>query len=439
MGTQNGTYRNTVGVTISNDEIDLTNVAAASRPVYLTLEGSSGAWVFHDVDNSLYLAQTASSKNQLNGATSSDANTAKWTIVISSGTTTITNVQNSSRTIQYNSNSGQERFSTYTSTQKAVCLYVEKTASGSSDPEPSDLDDSIYRIRDAVGYLCVNTDGTISKTTDPTDMGTLFTAVRQSDDTYLIHAQGRAIASADASGNIVLSENASISLTHGTNNEYISVGNDKYVNADVVAGDVGAEWTFEEVGTNDANLPSVTLNQPSGDTKYYRTFFADFPFTPSNGTAYTVSASGGMAATTALSGTVPARTAVLIVSDETPIDIVPQSGGISLDAVSNNQLVGTCQPVATSSMSGTVYVFSQKNGVTGFYRYSGATLAANKAYLLFSGSGAPQAFALSFDTATGINELEISDEDVCFDLTGRRVLKPRTGVYIRNGRKVLVK
>ena len=439
--TQNENNRSAVSVTTYDNTTQ--TVTATSDMQVLTLGGdATDGWSFYTGSGYLYAA--SSSKNWLRTQETNNNNGLASISVANTGTASITFDKGSysHNQLKYNSNNNNNIFSCYASGQQAVSLYVEKETSG-GEPVVSDIETGIYRIKDAVGYLCVKTDGTLTKTSDPTDLGTIFTviknATRSSDVTYTLEAQGKTIATFDGT-TVTLGDGTTVTLQHGTNNDYISVGDGTYINADVQAGDVGAEWTFDEVETNDSDLPSITLNQPSGDTKYYRTFFADFPFTPSSGVAYIVSASGGMAETTAIDGTVPANTAVLIVSEENPIDIVPQGDDISLDAISGNQLVGTCQPKLVSSLSGTPYVFSQKNGVVGFYRYSGTTLGANKAYLVVGGNNTPQSFALSFgSTTTGIDVLEISDEDVFYDLTGRRVLNPHTGVYIRNGRKVLVK
>ncbi len=50
-----------------------------------------------------------------------------------------------------------------------------------------------------------------------------------------------------------------------------------------------------------------------------------------------------------------------------------------------------------------------------------------------------KSFSLDFDNETGITEITEKTEatEACYDMSGRRILKPTKGLYIKNGRKVL--
>ena len=78
----------------------------------------------------------------------------------------------------------------------------------------------------------------------------------------------------------------------------------------------------------------------------------------------------------------------------------------------------------------------------GFYHPAATKLKANRAYLPAVGGGV-NAFTLVFDegTETGISQIETvpGAADVFYDLTGRRIATPGKGLYIKNGKKVLVK
>ena len=74
-----------------------------------------------------------------------------------------------------------------------------------------------------------------------------------------------------------------------------------------------------------------------------------------------------------------------------------------------------------------------------------ATVAANRAYLQFT-AGSPSRDILSIDggDATGINMvngegLKVNGTEVYYNLQGQRVLYPTKGLYIVNGKKVIVK
>lgn len=446
--TQSSNNRSATQVTKSDNTI-----TATSATQELTLGGdATNGWSFYTGDGYLYAASSKS--NYLRTQTTNDANGLATISVTSAGVASITfQGSNTRNQLKFNQNGSNPIFSCYSNGQTSVSLYVQQETS--AEPEASDIDDGIYRIKDAVGYLCVNPDGTLSKTTDPSNLGTIFTAVKQTDGTYRIQAQDRTIATANGS-TVTLSEDATISLYHGTNNEYISLGDDMYVNADVLAGSVGAEWTFAAVETTDTHLPTIDLSTPTTGSASsdctYRTFYADFPLTLSEGRAYTITLSGHVATAKRINGTIPAGTPVLIVTGEenddsaTSISIIPQLNDLDLAGFSDeeNVLRGTCLPIATASIAGNVYVFSQREGVPGFYRYSGTTLGANKAYLVLGAAAAnPSSFSIQFpdDETTGVEVIPTADGDTntYYDLSGRRVTSPTTGVYVLDGKKVLVK
>ncbi len=109
-----------------------------------------------------------------------------------------------------------------------------------------------------------------------------------------------------------------------------------------------------------------------------------------------------------------------------------------------NQLAGVSDPAGkTAANPSTTFVLNKTatNGV-GFYRLtSGKTLGVGKAYLTYSGSLAPEFFGFD-DNTTGVNEVRGQMEDVrgeYYDLQGRRVAQPTKGLYIVNGKKVVIK
>ena len=81
-------------------------------------------------NNGTYLAYTNTSTSKNNNlytlsspSTTDELNQVSWTIEISNGDATITNVYNTNRQLQYNASSGQERFCCYVSAQTAVQIY----------------------------------------------------------------------------------------------------------------------------------------------------------------------------------------------------------------------------------------------------------------------------------------------------------------------------
>ena len=113
--------------------------------------------------------------------------------------------------------------------------------------------------------------------------------------------------------------------------------------------------------------------------------------------------------------------------------------------------------VAGGALASTVseYIFVMKKatyaGTLTFQKLSitGVTMPANKAYVQVAASAFPSAHALSISFGeggvTGISEAtllninEVIKNNNVYDLSGRRVAKPTKGLYIVNGKKVVIK
>ena len=106
-----------------------------------------------------------------------------------------------------------------------------------------------------------------------------------------------------------------------------------------------------------------------------------------------------------------------------------------------NELTGTLETVAKPT-TGTVYTLQNLNNTLGLYKYTGATVKGGKAYYhLADGAAVPMGFVFDFEgQTTGVESIEVNaDNQVIYDLSGRRVAKAGKGLYIINGKKVLVK
>lgn len=107
-----------------------------------------------------------------------------------------------------------------------------------------------------------------------------------------------------------------------------------------------------------------------------------------------------------------------------------------------NKLVGTISPRYIEATSGGNTNYGLQNGE--FHPYAAAgTLGANKAYLQLPTKSARTLTFVVEDETNGIanvHQTSATDNDACYDLQGRRVnLQQKKGLYIRNGKKVLVK
>lgn len=92
--------------------------------------------------------------------------------------------------------------------------------------------------------------------------------------------------------------------------------------------------------------------------------------------------------------------------------------------------------------NGTHYALGAKGGVVGFVKVkSGVTIPSGKPYLVIGGA-AREFIGFGEEEATGISLTETSElrtDNAVYDLQGRRVAQPTKGLYIVNGKKVLVK
>lgn len=93
----------------------------------------------------------------------------------------------------------------------------------------------------------------------------------------------------------------------------------------------------------------------------------------------------------------------------------------------------------------TNFILAQRDGVVGFYKSAGGTLKAKKAYLqlptdLISGSNSISFYVEDGTTAIqNVTTHPATTDDAWYTLQGVRVAQPTHGLYIHNGKKVVVK
>jgi hypothetical protein len=89
----------------------------------------------------------------------------------------------------------------------------------------------------------------------------------------------------------------------------------------------------------------------------------------------------------------------------------------------------------------TIYALGKKNDVVGFILVkNGTTIPSGRAYLNIAG-GAREFIGFGDEDATGIDAVKQSAkaDNLYFNLAGQRVAQPTKGLYIVNGKKVIVK
>ena len=175
----------------------------------------------------------------------------------------------------------------------------------------------------------------------------------------------------------------------------------------------------------------------------YATFYAPVAVTvPAGVTAHTVTINGEWATLSEALEVIPANTGVVLYSETAGTYNFTITDDV--EAIEGNALRGSVAATYYTT-AGTYYALAQVDGVVAFYKdaFNNSRFQNNshKAYLYVA--GAAQSASLRFDFAgtTAIEEVETEvAESVIYDLTGRRVNEiTKAGVYIVNGKKVLVK
>lgn len=198
-------------------------------------------------------------------------------------------------------------------------------------------------------------------------------------------------------------------------------------------------FTFEEV-----TYPNtITFNEAQNINGVSRiaTFSAPFAtIIPAGVKAYYVSAKGTEATMTAIEAqAIPANQGVILTSESGDAATMVPAAGETAATITGNQL-GHSAGAAKALTAGEGYILGNGTEGTAFYPCKAGSLPINKAYLL--GNGGESAIAMNFGNAvTGINTIAApaSAKAPIFDLSGRRVVKATKGLYIQNGKKVIVK
>lgn len=153
-------------------------------------------------------------------------------------------------------------------------------------------------------------------------------------------------------------------------------------------------------------------------------------------------ADGKLIKTTVKGGTVPANTGLLLKGTPGTVTFPVVASG-STD-VSGNKLVGKTAEYELAAAGGYVLMNDETNGL-GFYLNSNAfTVGANTAYLPAGFDTTPEARVTFFsfgDETTGIQTVNGEGFTVnnYYNLSGQRVNHPTKGLYIVNGKKVVIK
>ena len=171
-----------------------------------------------------------------------------------------------------------------------------------------------------------------------------------------------------------------------------------------------------------------------------------------NACAYTATVGDDVITLHLLGKVIPKGTAVIIVGEDNDISMTRDDVSAAEYSVKND-LRGVDEPTLrttlTSNDAEALYMLSNKNDHFGFHSFGAANVPARKAYFTIPSSANARAFSMVFDDdATAARQLlitnhlsPVSESSAYYDLNGRKVnaknLKP--GVYVKNGKKVVIK
>ena len=172
----------------------------------------------------------------------------------------------------------------------------------------------------------------------------------------------------------------------------------------------------------------------------------DLDFSATDIEAYTVKVSTKGVATLTKVDEVPAGTPVLLYAEGGATEDIPVTTGAA-DVEGNDLVAGTGAAVATTDGAYTNMILNVVDEKIGFYFANNQNVAANRAYLHIATELAPDAasgarLSIIFDgETTGIAEVEKAgaENGAIYNLSGQRVSKPANGLYIVNGKKVIIK
>lgn len=239
------------------------------------------------------------------------------------------------------------------------------------------------------------------------------------------------------------------SLVYGTNSSSVLAEDDATavykVSADgnvaISSADNFMRYYSVTVATNSNN--AVTVSSAAYAT-IVTTGNVDFSKTPGvtaykasiNGTSLVLSEVTAAPINTPLIIAANAASYVLAITTSTP------------SAVGDNDLKAASVDItqANATPGKTIYVLNKVDDVVCFYKLSATgTLKAGKAYVELDST--TDASALNFfisddhetDGVKAANALEVMTKDGIYDMQGRKVIRPSKGLYIVNGKKVVIK
>jgi hypothetical protein len=182
-------------------------------------------------------------------------------------------------------------------------------------------------------------------------------------------------------------------------------------------------------------VTSVTADIKADGSTFSSAYPIDCDKLPAGVKAYKVTKMTASEVTASeVTGQVAANTGLILKADAAKsYDIPVVASGVAVDGNLLKAAVAATEVAADEA-------YGLKDGK--FHKLNAGTIPANKAYLPATAVSAPELSIVFGGEATGIADVRSKKADVrgdFFDLQGRKVAQPTKGLYIQNGRKVILK
>lgn len=212
------------------------------------------------------------------------------------------------------------------------------------------------------------------------------------------------------------------------------------------------ETYYSVMGVKNTTDYEITYDVPF-NSYGYATLFLDMPVSVPDGTAaYYCTIENNYAKLIPVGSIIPSHTGVIMESTPNTICTLvytTKANSNSETILAENQLVGFLQDSIVEANGFAYYALNVKDNRLGFYipqtaidntdAAAGFTAKANKAYLQVSAEQKVNMFVVLREGGeNAIVPVTHTSDDVLFDLQGRVVCSPTSGLYIRNGKKIII-
>ena len=367
------------------------------------------------------------------------------------------------KTAVANANSNHHNLA-YTEALASVLTEYAASAANATTNDATIRDGGYYRLMNCQykGYMTSGTDGGQNalwgKETEANARsfaGTIVKVVAYDESNYKLYVQGLEVGTVLISTGVNLTEGANFTISH-TNNKYVfadvSTAETDYPTYRCLHQKEGNRIVGWEAGAEASKwyvIPATELEVSlhTVDNKTYATTYLPFDATlPANVKAYIVTDAQNGLATMSEVTDIRANQGVVLVGQNGGATKATLTIGNATSDFSDNLLQGTNVPKTIQDAEVNNYYilgFSVNGSGVGFYHPNSTTLKANRAYLPKSNVATlNSSFSLDFENvSTGIEAAATNAEQgaACYDLSGRRVNRPAKGLYVKNGKKIIVK